>query len=80
MDERNISAPLAKLITVWVAFGITSWEKAAAAAAFFYSALLIIEWMWKKIFRPLCERLGWIKPKNRNLVSDTDLARLERDR
>ena len=62
MEERNnISIPLAKLISVWVAFGITSWEKAAAAAAFFYSALLIGEWFWKKVWRPLLERMGWLK-------------------
>lgn len=62
MDERsNISIPVAKLISVWVAFGITSWEKAAAAAAFFYSALLIGEWFWKKVWRPLLKRMGWLK-------------------
>lgn len=62
-DRTQISIPMAKLISVWVAFGITSWEKAAAAAAFFYSALLITEWFWKKFWRPAFERFGWVKPK-----------------
>ena len=75
MDERsNISIPVAKLISVWVAFGITSWEKAAAAAAFLYSALLICEWFWKKFWRPVLERAGWIKPKppRRGRSGETD--------
>ncbi|UBB15406.1 hypothetical protein [Comamonas odontotermitis] len=75
MDERsNISIPVAKLISVWVAFGITSWEKAAAAAAFLYSALLICEWFWKKVWRPVFERAGWIKPRppRRSRDGETD--------
>lgn len=59
----TVDAPLAKLLTVWAAVGISSWADAAAAAAFFYSCLLITEWFWKKFWRDIFARRGWIKGK-----------------
>lgn len=57
--------------------GITSWGEAAAAAAFLYSAGLILEFWWKKFWRPLFERLGWLKPrKHRKIVVDTGFDQL----
>lgn len=52
MDEtQTVTAPLAKIISVWAVFGITSWAEAASAAAFLYTLLLIGEWCWKKFLR-----------------------------
>jgi hypothetical protein len=48
-----------KLGSVWAAVGITSWAEAAAALAALYSLLLIGEFLWKKVLRPLGIRLGW---------------------
>lgn len=60
-DDSSVSLPMAKLLTVWAAVGITSWADAAAAAAFFYSLLLITEWFWKKFWRDIFIRHGWFK-------------------
>ncbi len=63
MSEHTttVEAPVAKMLTVWAAVGITSWADAAAAAAFFYSLLLITEWFWKKFWRDIFIRNGWFK-------------------
>lgn len=55
MHDQNdhIAAPLAKIATAWAAVGITSWAEAASFAAFLYSMLLIGEWLWKRLFRPM---------------------------
>lgn len=39
---------------------ISEW---AALAALVYSLLLIGEWLWKKVIKPLALVRGWIKPK-----------------
>lgn len=51
----------AKIGTAWAAVGITSWADAASALAFFYTLLLVCEWIWKRLIRPLAERHGWLK-------------------
>ncbi|MCY1167136.1 hypothetical protein D9M73_70930 [compost metagenome] len=42
---------------------VLSWPNIAAALAAIYSLSLLCEWFWKKVWRPLFERWGWIKPK-----------------
>lgn len=78
MSERDIAAPAAKLATVWAAVGVSSWADAAALAAFLYSVLLISEWFWKKFWRRILERRGYIKPLRRNRYrDDTESGDLE---
>lgn len=78
MSDRDITAPVAKLATVWAAVGVSSWADAAALAAFLYSALLITEWFWKKFWRGILERNGYIKPKRRRRdTDDTERGELE---
>jgi uncharacterized protein HemY len=54
-----------KVVTVWAMVGITSWADVAAFLAAVYSALLILEWLWKKFLRTFCEQRGWLRLKNR---------------
>lgn len=49
-ESTEVSWPLAKVLSVWAAFGITTWQEAAAFAAFIYSMCLIIEWIYKRIW------------------------------
>lgn len=49
-QSTEISWPMAKLLSVWAAFGVTSWQEAAALAAFIYSLCLIGEFIYKKIW------------------------------
>ena len=42
-------------------FPLSTWADAAALMAFIYSACLFLEWLWKKVGRPIAERHGWVK-------------------
>ncbi len=55
-QSTEISWPLAKVISVWAAFGITTWQEAAAFAAFIYSLCLILEWVYKRVWLGLFKR------------------------
>lgn len=44
-------AAVAKGVTAWAAVGISSWHDVAAVLAAVYTALLIIEWVWKRLRR-----------------------------
>ncbi len=53
------------LVEIGSQFGITGWDTLGIALATFYSFLLISEWFWKRLWRPLLEWLGWLKPSKR---------------
>jgi len=57
----SVAAPATKILTAWAAVGLTSWTEIAAALAALYTFLLILEWLWKKLARPFCERHGWVR-------------------
>lgn len=72
MEKQDISMPVAKATSAFAAAGLT-WSEWAAILAAFYTLLLITEWWWKKLWRPLLERKGWIEKKRyRTLVQETD--------
>jgi hypothetical protein len=45
------------------------WSTIAQIGAAMYSCLLITEWFWKKFWRPLLERQGWIKPIRHRIIT-----------
>jgi hypothetical protein len=63
MNSDHVENQAAKIVSAWALIGITSWAEAASFAAFLYSALLILEWLWKRVFRPLAMARGWVKAK-----------------
>ena len=64
-QHTSVAHPGIKIATAWGALMVTSWADVAAALAAIYSALLICEWLWKRLIRPFCERRGWVKRKLR---------------
>lgn len=64
-DVAQAAIDGAKVVSVWTAVGITSWGDAASAMAFLYTALLALEWIWKKLARPFAEKRGWLTRKAR---------------
>lgn len=64
-QHTSVTSPGVKIVTAWAAVGITSWADVAAALAALYSAILIAEWVWKRMLRPFCERRGWIPVRKR---------------
>lgn len=63
MDQSTeVSYSMTKLLSVWALYvGITSWQEAAAFAAFVYTLLLILEWLYKKL---------WVGIFNKNDAAD----------
>ena len=50
MDQQTeISWPVAKLLSAWAFFGITTWQEAAGFVATIYTLCLLAEWTWKKL-------------------------------
>lgn len=71
-DKLEITAPVAKVLTLWGLVGFSSLADAAAFAtivasflAGLYSFLLVSEWFWKRLWRPLFIRLGWFGMRRR---------------
>ena len=53
----------------WMAINSIPWGTIASMAAAAYTLLLITEWFWKKLWRPLFERRGWVKPRRTRIIS-----------
>ena len=45
------------------------WATIAQMAAALYTMLLMAEWFWKKLWRPFCERRGWLKPLRHRIIT-----------
>lgn len=45
------------------------WGTIAQMAAALYTMLLMGEWFWKKLWRPLAERRGWVKPLRHRIIT-----------
>lgn len=73
MSERHDDAIwLVKLASAWAAVGITSWADAASAVATCYTAMLAIDFLWKKFGRPAAERHGLVKRRRRRSTDYVD--------
>lgn len=71
-QDSTVSHPVAKAVSMWVLFGFSSWTDFAAFLGCIYSALLISEWVWKKVLRGIARRRGWITSP----PSDTEVGGL----
>lgn len=74
MNTNEISQPMFKFGSAWLAVGIANWADLAAAMqaiagllAAIYSCILIGEWLWKKGLREFAQNRGWVKPKAKKL-------------
>ena len=56
MNPDEIQNQVFKVGSLWALIGVTSWTEAAAFLGFLYSAILILEWLWKKIKPALIAR------------------------
>jgi hypothetical protein len=55
------------------------WGNIASMAAVFYTLLLITEWFWKKFWRPLFVRQGWMKPQRHRIITIEEFEQFEQD-
>lgn len=68
-----IKAASGTVLAVW---SDMSWGERAQMAAFLYTLCLLIEWLWKRVLKPLAQRRGWIKGKPREFLDSTGNAPL----
>lgn len=81
-DIEKITAPVAKSIALWSLVGFSSLADAAAYAtmiagflAAFYSLLLVCEWFWKRLWKPLFTHFGLFGLKRRIMTLEKDAAK-----
>lgn len=60
MTNEEISVQGAKIVGIWTLIGVSDWVQAASFLAFVLSALALLEWIWKKIARPIAVHFGWL--------------------
>lgn len=84
-DIDKIAAPVAKSVALWSLVGFSSLADAASFAtmiagflAAFYSLLLVSEWFWKKLWKPVFTHFGLFGFKTRIITVDQDAA-MEKD-
>lgn len=72
----QIALPLTKVVTLWGIVTVNSLADAASLVGIFaglfaglYSVLLVSEWFWKKLWRPLLERLRILPPRPRLVLT-----------
>lgn len=58
-DQKEALVAGTKLGTVWAAVGFASWADVAAFFAAIYSFLLVCEFLWKKVIKPLREYINF---------------------
>lgn len=71
-QAAEISSPIMKVFAAWAsvgaAIGIQTWAQAASFATFcasmvaaIYTMCLLLEFIWKRVLRPLCVVFGWVR-------------------
>jgi hypothetical protein len=61
-DHTHIEGSAVKILSAWAVIGITSWADFAAFLGAIYTFVLLSEWAYKKVVRPICIARGWMKP------------------
>ena len=56
----------------WLFVMSIPWGTIASIFAASYTFILISEWWWKKLWRPLAESRGWIKPRKRYVLTEEE--------
>lgn len=58
--------------STWLLVMSVPWGTIASIFAASYTFILISEWWWKKLWRPLAESRGWIKPRKRYVLTEEE--------
>ena len=73
-QSTDVAAPVAKAgtaIAVSSFAGVSAADWAAWLAAT-YTSFLMVEWLWKKLIKPLLVRHGWMAPPKRRKTDRAD--------
>lgn len=65
MDDPKVNHPLLKVFSVMGAWAAgATWGEIASMLAAFYTLLMITDWWWKRWWKPLFIRRGWLKNRS----------------
>ena len=78
METQSINNGFAKAVSsIVLTFAGLSWSEIAALLAACYTSLLILDWFWVRLWRPMFESRGWLTKKRMRVVyAETDRAPL----
>lgn len=78
MEDQTVQHPFAKAASAIVfTFAGLSWSEIAALLAACYTFLLILDWFWVRLWRPMFENRGWLRKKRMRVAYvETDNAPL----
>lgn len=75
--DYEVNHPVLKIFSAILAsLAGMSWGEIASMLAAGYTVLLIVDWFWKRIFKPVCVRKGWIKGSNKEFMTSTHAGEL----
>lgn len=75
-DQVALQAAAGSSWQTWEIVNSIPWGNIASIVAVLYTMLLITEWFWKKLWRPLFERRGWIKAKKRRVYTAREISEM----
>lgn len=75
-DIKHVPAKAASVGLAWL--GGMTWGEIASMMAALYTGCLFIEWMWKKLGKPLAQRRGWTSGPRREFMDSTGAAPLDK--
>lgn len=78
-DQVVQAATVNSSYTTWELINSIPWGTIASVLAATYTFLLISEWFWKKVWRPIAEHYGWIKPKLPRLMTPAEWDAYKRE-
>lgn len=74
----DIKHPAIKGASVGAALvGGLTWGELASMLAALYTGCLLIEWLWKRVLKPLAQRRGWLAGPRRQFLDSTGPAPLD---
>ena len=77
-EDNQVHHPLLKLLSVFALWlGSLSWGEVASIGASFYTLLLIVDWFWRRLWRPFFIRRGWLRGKSQEYMEDTESGALK---
>jgi len=72
LEDNTVQHAFAKAASAIVfTFAGLSWSEIAALLAACYTSLLIIDWFWVRLWRPMLEAKGWIRKKHIRVTHTT---------
>ena len=73
MQDTPINHAAVKVASAVGVFAtIDLWTTLGKVCAATYSILILAEWVWKRVIKPVAIKRGWIKPPAKNVIIQSE--------